>query len=281
MNKAPTTQQLMVQRSKAVMSYLDREAIHRQIAAVTPVTMAKTFAPERYIRLAMVAVGKNDRLQQSTHESILSSVIQLATWGLEPSGATGEAYLVPYRNKGVLECQPQVGYKGYITLAKRSGHVRSIWANLVYQHDEFRMNMGDDEPPHHDAPWDEDERGNCLGGYAVARFTDNGIYKIRMSLNEINKIRDNSPGYRYTKSGPWKDHWEEMAKKTLIRRCSKGVPLSPELAEVFAKEDDQDSRIAELYKGKVIDAEPLPDLEEALSQDVVEPEVLAPDDNAE
>lgn len=269
MNKAPTPTQLVAQRSKAVMAYLDREAIHKQIAAVVPVSMAKTLAPDRYIRLAMVAIGKNDRLQQSTHESILSSVIQLATWGLEPSGATGEAYLVPYRKKGIMECQPQVGYKGYITLAKRSGHIRSIWPNLVYQHDEFRMNLGDDEPPYHNAAWDEDERGSCIGGYAVARFTDGGIYKIRMSLKEINRIRDKSPGYSYTKSGPWKDNWEEMAKKTLIRRCSKGVPLSPELAEVFAAEDAQDARVEELKRGQIIDVEPMPDIESDLVKELL------------
>lgn len=99
--------------------------------------LPSVMTPERFTRIALSALNNTPALQQCTPMSFIAALLNAAQLGLEPNTPLGHAYLIPYKNKGVLECQFQIGYKGLIDLSYRSGQVKSIQAQAVYQNDDF------------------------------------------------------------------------------------------------------------------------------------------------
>ena len=97
--------------------------------------------PERFTRIALSALNNTPALQKCTPMSFLAALMNAAQLGLEPNTPLGQAYLIPYKNKGVLECQFQIGYKGLIDLAYRNGQMQTIQAQAVYEMMSFLMNM--------------------------------------------------------------------------------------------------------------------------------------------
>lgn len=197
----------------------------------------KHMTPERLLRIATTSIRTNPKLKVCTPESLLGAVMQCAQLGLEPS-VLGHAYLIPYKNKNretnqyVDECQFQIGYKGLIELARRTGQISSIMAQAVYQNDEFEYEYGINEKLKH-VPGDGD-RGPVVKYYAYAKFKDGGYSFLVMSRRDIEIHRD-----KFSKSknyGPWVDHFDEMAKKTVLKGLMKYMPISVE----FQKAVDQD-----------------------------------------
>ena len=87
--------------------------------------LPSVLTPERFTRMVFTALSTNPQLQQCTPASFLGAMMQAAQLGVEPNTPIGQAYLIPYRNKGKLECQFQIGYKGLIDLAYRAGTLRT------------------------------------------------------------------------------------------------------------------------------------------------------------
>jgi recombination protein RecT len=138
--------------------------------------------------------------------------------------------------------QVVIGYRGLIDLARRSGQIVSIAAHEVYEQDKFELEYGLDEKLIH-VPSFEEIKGEVIGFYAVAKLVGGGYAFEFMSARQVDLIRDNTQSKgRY---GPWKDHYVEMGRKTVIRRLSKYLPLSVEfqmansLDEQSANEKDQ------------------------------------------
>lgn len=177
--------------------------------------------PERYIKSAIAAIAKNPRLLQCTKSSILESVVQAATIGLEVGSALGEGYLVPYKD----QCQFIPGYRGFISLARRSGEIVSISANVVHEKDEFVFELGIHPNVTHRLNLIDEDPGKVIAVYAGASLKDGGDQLVVMSHREIEAIRKRS---RASGNGPWVTDWEEMAKKTAIRRLFKMLPVSTE-----------------------------------------------------
>lgn len=194
-----------------------------QLAAALP----KHLTPDRMIRLATTEFAKNPLLQQCSATSIYGSIIQASQLGLE-IGVIGQGYLVPYRNnkKGIYECQFIPGYKGLISLARRSGEVTSIETHIVYEHDKFDLVLGIDSKVTH-IPYLDGERGKAKLVYGVARFKDGGYHFEWMSLQEVDNIRARS---KASTNGPWVTDYGQMVRKTLIRRMANYLPMSIELA---------------------------------------------------
>jgi len=200
-----------------------------------PVTVARALTPERLTKVALAAIGRSPRLMESTPESLLRSVMDAASLGLEPSGGSmGHAYLVPYRNNktGKYEAQLIVGYRGFIELARRSGEVRTVHAHLVYERDEFLVELGS-EPRIVHKPRFLGDRGAIIGGYCIADLRDGTQQREIMTIDEIEKIRKRSRA----QNGPWQTDFEEMARKTVVRRAAKYWPLSADLARAFDVDD--------------------------------------------
>lgn len=204
-----------------------------QLAAALP----KHVHPDRMIRLACTEFSKNKLLQKCTPASIFGAIIQSSQLGLE-IGVLGQAYLVPYKNnkENTYEAQFIPGYKGLISLARRSGEVTSIETHIVYSNDKFDLRLGLDTHLEH-IPNLEGERGQPRLVYGVAKFRDGGHHFEWMSIGDVNKIRQRS---KSRDNGPWVTDYEQMVRKTLIRRMSNYLPMSIELQQAIQISDAAD-----------------------------------------
>lgn len=185
---------------------------------------------EKLTRVALTTIKQNSKLLSCSETSLIASVMQASQLGLQVDSNLGYAYLVPYGT----DCTLIVGYKGLIKLARNSGDVTMIYAECVYEHDEFSYELGL-EPKLKHIP-NLDDRGKVKCVYAVAKFRDGGSQFVVMTVAEINKIKNKS---KAGKHGPWVDHWEEMAKKTCVRRLSKYLPLDSDQYNKAVVLDDQ------------------------------------------
>lgn len=212
-----------------------RDLLVKQAAAFRDV-LPKHLTTERLVRIACAAASRNQQLLQCTTTSLLSAIMTAAQLGLEPSGALGSAYLVPFRNKGGnLECQLIVGYRGLIDLARRSGQIASIEAHVVHANEPHKITYGLTPVLEHQ-PLLEGDPGKPVAVYAIARLRDGTMQHEVMTYAQVEAIRNRS---RAGQHGPWMTDWEEMARKTCVKRLAKYLPLSTELAEAI----DTDNRI--------------------------------------
>ena len=199
--------------------------------------LPSVLTPERFTRIVLSALSTNPKLQETTPESFLGAMMTAAQLGMEPNTPLGQAYLLPYYNskKRFLECQFQLGYKGLIDLAYRSGEVSTIQAHVVYEHDKFSYAYGL-EPQLEHVPAMGD-RGSPTHVYAVFRTKDGGYSFGVMSIDDVRRHAQ-----RYSKSfenGPWQTNFEEMAKKTVLKRVLKYAPLKSD----FVRGVSQDGAI--------------------------------------
>lgn len=223
------------QKAASIAEYLGRDYIKKQLAMALP----KHLTTDRLLRVAMTTIRHNRKLLDCTLESLLASVMGCAQLGLEPEPSLGQAYLVPYwsTQKNCFEAQLIPGYRGYITLARRSGEVKTVSAQLVYTNDHFKLQYGLNEILDH-TPADGD-RGEPKGAYVVFRYKDGSHSFDYMTIADIDKIKERSKSRDKQGNlvGPWVTDEDEMRKKTVIRRHIKLVPLSVELATAAAAEE--------------------------------------------
>ena len=114
------------------------KALEPEIRRALPTVLT----PERFTRMALSAINNTPELANCTPMSFIAALMNAAQLGLEPNTPLGQAYLIPYKNKGVLECQFQLGYKGLIDLAYRSGQIQVIQAQTVREFDYFEYQYG-------------------------------------------------------------------------------------------------------------------------------------------
>lgn len=213
---------------KQIRVMLSGEAIQHQIEIALS-EMQKWVSPEKLVRVALTTIQGDYKLMQCDPVSVVGSVIQLAQVGLVPDGFLGQAYLVPFYNnrKKCLEAKPIIGYRGYGELAIRSGKATSVDAHVVYAGDGFDYEYGANPYLKHKPQIDPAKRGAPIGAYAVV-FMKEGPHRFEvMPLDAILKIQAESKGADSDDS-PWKRWWDEMARKTPLRKLAKWVPLSPE-----------------------------------------------------
>lgn len=192
-----------------------------QIAQALP----KHLSADRIIQLATTLITRTPALAECSTPSLIGAVMQASILGFEPVISLGQCYLLPYANNktGFKEVQFIIGYRGMIELARRSGQLKDIYAQAVYTGDEFKYEFGL-EPKLVHIPALEN-RGNLTHVYAVAHFTNGGFAFEVMSKYDVDKIRSKSPAKN---AGAWVDFYDEMAKKTVIRRLWKLLPSSVE-----------------------------------------------------
>jgi len=206
-----------------------------QIDEALPATAKKYMTKERIVKVALMAIRKTPKLLQCNRASILEAVMDMASLGLELGGALGHAYLVPFKTQAV----PIIGYRGYIALARRSGEIESVKAEIVHQHDDFDIDLASGQPPTH-KPCLKGNRGDPEAVYCVARFKDGGMHVEYMTVDDVKKIQARSPSVRANATSPWDTDWNEMAKKTVVRRAAKYWPLSIEMADAIEVDNRTD-----------------------------------------
>lgn len=202
-------------------------AMAQQIKMALP----ENIKSERFQRVALTAFSGNAKLQKADPVSFIAAMMQSAQLGLEPNTPLGQAYLIPYGN----QIQFQIGYKGLIDLAMRSGQYKSIYAHL-------------DETITH-VPYLDGDRGKVTGYYAVYKLTNGGCGFFYMTHAEVE-----AHGRKFSKTynnGPWKTDFDAMAKKTVLKQVLKYAPMSVELQratsidEAVVKDDQAKAAIDE------------------------------------
>lgn len=191
--------------------------------------------PERVARIALTSFRKNPKLMDCTPASLMGTLMESSQLGLVLDGITGEAYPVPFKNNktGKLECTLIAGYKGLIKLAYNSGVIKSIYARVVHEKDHFEYVLGTEEKIIHNPSTDKDP-GPTVAFYSVAHLTSGGVKIEVMHKHEVDKIRNASRGKN---QAPWTDHYDEMGKKTVLRRNCKTLPASTELQRAVALDE--------------------------------------------
>ena len=228
-----------------IAALFERPAVKNRLVAAMP----KWLNPDRLLRLAVTAIRNNPMLLKCTQKSLLSCVMGCATLGLEPEPFLGQVYFVPYYNKkiGGYEAQLIPGYRGYLTLARRSGEVQSVQAQCVYENDQFELKFGLE--PKCDLLPAEGDRGGFKGAFVIFTYKDGSYSFDYMPKLDIDAIRDRS---KAKTDGPWVTDYAEMAKKTVIRRHVKVAPLSVEIARTAVAENlaiAGESQVDFLYPG--------------------------------
>lgn len=190
----------------------------------------KHVTPERLTRLGINAASRNPKLFECDPMTLVGAIVNCAALGVEPN-LIGHAYIIPFWNGKTkrMEAQFQLGYKGAIDLARRSGELKQLYSHEVYEGDDFRYSYGLNKDLVH-VPGGETDPAKVTHVYAVYHLKDGGSDFVVMSREQIEEHRN-----RFTKSqkdgrvfGPWADHFIEMAKKTVIIRLLKTAPLSIE-----------------------------------------------------
>ena len=224
----------------SVKELLMNETARNQLAMVA----AKHMNPERMMRVVANAIRTTPKLGQCEPISFLGALMQCASLGLEPNTILGHAYLIPFENKrkGVTEVQVVVGYKGLIDLARRSGHITSLSANIHYSDDELWLYEEGTEAQLRHRPGPQE--GTKLHAYAIAKFKDGGHAYVVLPWSHVMKIRDGSQGYQTAvrfdkKDNPWMAYEDEMAKKTAVRALSKYLPLSIEFMDAITVDENK------------------------------------------
>ena len=223
--------------NKTMQDYI--KSMGGEIAKALP----SVITPERFTRMTLSALSTNPKLAACTPKSFLGAMMNAAQLGLEPNTPLGQAYLIPFRNKGVDEVQFQIGYKGLIDLAYRSGEVKSIQAQIVYENDEFECAYGL-EPKLVHKPADED-RGKPVKVYAVFTTKDDGYGFEVMSMEDVrNHAKKYSQSFGSSYS-PWNTNFEEMAKKTVLKRVLKYAPMKSDFARAVVQDETIKTEISE------------------------------------
>lgn len=184
-----------------------------------------------------MAVNTNPALAKCTRSSLIETFLGAAKLGLDASGMLGSAYPVPYGT----ECKLIIGYRGLVDLCRRSGQIESIYAVAVHENDEFALEQGTANRIVH-RPMLDGERGPFKLAYAVAKLKGGEIQTDWMSKADIDRVRGMS---KAGKNGPWVDHYVEMAKKTVLRRLVKLLPMSVEVLTEISRFDREEFAFAE------------------------------------
>lgn len=213
--------QLATTGTKAVSQYLNQKNVLEKFSEVLG-TKAQGF-----IASVLSAVNSNELLKNATNESIYASALMAATLDLPVNQNLGFAYFIPFNNRktGKQECQFQIGYKGFIQLAMRSGQFKTISATPIYE------NQLVSENPLTGFIFDFTKKGQKVIGYAAYFSLINGFEKtLYMSAEELK-----NHGVKFSQTfkkgfGLWKDDFDSMAQKTVIKLLlSKYAPLSIEM----------------------------------------------------
>jgi len=219
---------------------------------------------DRFYRVLCTAMQETPKLFECSPDSLFGRIVQCAQLGLEPDGLLGHAHLVPFFHgkRRRQECKLIIGYKGLIKLARNSGEVTDVVARVVYDKDYFDVEYGLNEKLVH-RPYmaqdieDENDHGGAVKAvYCIFRLKGGGNHFEVMSTRDVERIRRMS---QYPDGDPWEVHWDEMAKKTCIRKTAKYSPASVEdrMARAISLDERAEAGLSQDVdgSGKYIDIE--------------------------
>jgi recombination protein RecT len=202
---------------------------------------------ERFRRVVATAIGSNPDLLAADRRTLFAAATMAAQDGLLPDGREGA--LVIYNTKmndgdrevwvKAVRWMPMVA--GVLKKVRQSGELLDVSVQVVYAKDRFQYQLGDDARIVHVPDIEEEDRGELRYVYAIARTKDGGTYREVMTRKQVDQIRAASKSQK----GPWKDWYEEMARKSVLRRLAKFLPSGHDIEAMFAREEREEALIAE------------------------------------
>lgn len=218
---------------KALVSSMEGE-----IAKALP----SVITPERFTRMVFSTLSTIPKLNDCTPMSFLGAMMNAAQLGLEPNTPLGQAFILPYSNHGKMEAQFQIGYKGLIDLAYRSGEIEVIQAHVMYENDDISYEYGLEPKLTHKPAMSD--RGKAIGVYAMFKTKAGGYGFEVMSMEDVKAHAE-----KYSKSygssfSPWKTNFEEMAKKTVLKKVLKYAPLKSDFVRQISEDGSIKSEIS-------------------------------------
>ena len=203
--------------------------------------LPSVITPERFTRMVLSALSVNPKLASCTPKSFLGAMMSAAQLGLEPNTPLGQAYLIPYQNKGVLETQFQLGYQGLIDLCYRTGQYKKIVARIVYEGDDFDYSYGLEEKLIHRPREKSDKPIYVYGLYELKNGAS--AFEVMSWEAVMNHAKKYSQRVKKGYTSPWTTDPESMAKKTVLKKVLKYAPKAVENAELIAEAVNGDSAI--------------------------------------
>jgi recombination protein RecT len=197
--------------------------IEKQLTLLAPnfaQVLPKHLPAERLIRTVVVSCERLPALLDCDRQSIFSAAMSAAVLGLEVDGVTGQAYLIPFKGRAQLV----IGYKGFNTLAARSGI--TISGGVVREGDEFEFELGSAAFVRHRPKLGS--KGRLIAAYATATAKDRPPVVTVLDIDELNAVKGRSPGAKRSDS-PWNDSiigFPAMCEKTAKRRLARAMPLN-------------------------------------------------------
>lgn len=252
--------------AQSLSTLVARPDVQAAMKAVIP----KGLTPERLTQICISSINQTPKLAECTPASVLSCVMKCSQIGLEPSNVDGlgMCYILPFKSHGQMQAQFIMGYRGYIELARRSGKLRNIHAQAVYEGDEY--DTWEDETGQHFRfkanPAASHDEKNLRFVFCTAHLSDGGFVFEQMSKAEVDEIRKRSKADKFGTS-PWQTDYEMMARKTVIRRASRYLPMSTELQQASSSDGTTPD-----YSAVLNPVVSVPENVDAETGEVIEPE---------
>ena len=213
---------------------------------------------ERFLQLCRRLGQRNPDILQCTVASLENALKDSAALGLDPTGLMGFGYVIPFTNKrGDKEATFIPGYHGLIDMVYRTKKVAGVRVKLVHKDDEWDyLESGPDLKPLilHRPKFTEaieyENRSDCVSGYMIWQDVIDGKavatrhhWMWGAEIERVRKMSKQTDRSGETKYGTWRDHWQAMALKTVIRAAVKTMPLTPEVSSdldyALGKEDEK------------------------------------------
>jgi recombination protein RecT len=191
---------------------------------------------------------KLDAAYKKDPEQLFASCVRILDLGLSLNPARQEVTIIPYAD----DIQVIIMYQGLLKIARDSGAISEIFAEVVKEQDEFTLVYSTENPLLEHRPAITTDRGKTVGAYAIAKIIDGGYQYTYLDTADINNIAGN----KLQKSGPWRDYYDEMAKKTALRRLFKLLPrrgMVDKAADLIVEEEKREVRTSR----QPVEAEPI------------------------
>jgi len=197
--------------------------------------------PERMMRIFHTVISINPKIKECTQGSVIGAIMESAVLGLDPTPQMGQVAFIPRwsNKKKVSELQFMIEYRGYLTLARRSGNVTNVEARVVFQYDEFSYSYGLNPTLEHkpslNGSGEKGTSGEIIAAYCVFTFKSGEKYFEVMSIEDIEKRMHVSP--YIGKDSIWQRWKSDMCLKTVIRHAIKYVQLDTREKEGVAADE--------------------------------------------
>lgn len=234
----------------------------------------------KFLSAVAYCAQSTPKLLECSQATIISAFMKCAEYNLFPSSVSGEAYILPYSNKGKMEAQFQLGYQGIITLLYRAG-VQSIYTDIVRKNDEFWVYGGLD--PRIEHKYALEARGEPVWVYVVATINGEKIWKYMakdevLAFKKFSKSANGQYGDKYSPWNPENDPELNMWRKTAIKQLSKILPKNEEIYKVLDS-DNSDGDIKEYQERELLEHSKRPS--EASVADLLKPSEKPMEESAE